>query len=184
MIQQGSGNGEEDEVSLYLVCCDGGEFALPTGGWRPFLTLAQQYGWCPMGTEVPEYPWLEGGVIPDEDLASGTYWLGPASEWTGLYFPGYGQRVHDRDARALGAALQRALPDVPEQDVVERRGLAPGERGASPERTFRREVTRQTSPLELLPSCRSICGQRPRPNTGSESLAWVGPGIARTCCRG
>jgi len=82
MIQQGSGNGEE-EVSLYPECCDG-EFALPTGGWRPLLTLAQQYGWCPMGTEVPEYPWLEGGIIPDRDLAIGTYWLGPASEWTGL----------------------------------------------------------------------------------------------------
>jgi hypothetical protein len=149
MIQQGSNNGEEDQVSLYLECCDGGEFALPPGGWLRLLMLAQLHGWCPMGTEVPEYPWLEGGVIDKEDLDNGTYWLGRASEWSGLYFPGYGQRVSDRDARALGAALQRALPDVPEQDVFEQRAPTRGGRGTSLERTLRRAVRRQTNPLEL-----------------------------------
>jgi len=149
MIQKGSNNGEEDQVSLYLECCDGGEFALPPGGWLRLLTLAQQHGWCPTGTEAPEYPWLERGVIDKEDLDNGTYWLGRASEWSGLYFPGYGQRVSDRDARALGAALQRALPDVPEQEAFEQRAPTHWGRGISLERTLRRDVHRQTSPLEL-----------------------------------
>jgi hypothetical protein len=149
MIQPESNNREEDQVSLYLACCDGNEFSVPPGGWLGLLTLAQQHGWCPTGTEAPEYPWLEGGVIDEEDLATGTYWLGRASEWRGLYFPGYGQRVSDRDARALGAALERALPDVPEEDACEHLAPAPGGRGISLERTWRRGVSRQTNPLEL-----------------------------------
>ena len=60
------------------------------------------------------------------------------------------QLVHqDRDARALGAALQRASPDVPEQDAFEHRATTPGGRGTSLERTLRRDVRRQASPLEL-----------------------------------
>ena len=58
MIQQGSNNGEEDQVTLYLEW-DGGEFALPPGGWLRLLTLPQQHGCCPTGTEAPEYPWAE-----------------------------------------------------------------------------------------------------------------------------
>lgn len=80
---------------------------------------------------------------------NGTYWLGSASEWSGLYVPGYGQRVSACDARALGAALQRALPDVPEEDAFEQMAPTRGGRGTSLERTLRRNVRRQTSPLEL-----------------------------------
>jgi hypothetical protein len=106
------GDSTEDLVTLYLGGCDQElgepEFALPTGGWRRLLTLAQMYGWRPAGTEAPEYPWMDAFDEHDREI----YWMGEPSEWDGHYFPGYLQHVTKEDAYALSAALGRALPDL------------------------------------------------------------------------
>ena len=108
-------NDTEDQVSLYLEGCDGTgaewEFALPTGGWRRLLALGRMYGWHPAGTEAPDED-----VLEEDDLSS----LGDLSDWDGRYFPGYCQHVNVNDARALGAALVRALPDLPDHEAFER----------------------------------------------------------------
>jgi hypothetical protein len=56
--------------------------------WWECLERAIEFGWEPEGTVAP------------------TYWLG---EWHGEYFGNDWQAVTDRDARALGEALVRAI---------------------------------------------------------------------------
>ncbi len=134
-----------DEVALYLsdscLHCSrkgiysGGEFALPPGGWSRLLSIAQVYGWEPIGTEPPEDDGSEPGL-----------WNGDPSDWDGRYWPGYGQEVIAKDALELAAALERAWPDLPEHGVFEkktsrdRRGLLTIENP---------KVTLQTTPFEL-----------------------------------
>lgn len=143
--QQGSDSGREDNVSLIFECCD--EFALAPGGWGGLLRLAEQNGWCPAGTEAPDYPWLEED--PSEDDGSGFYWQGDPSEWSECYSPGYGQRVNAKDAQALATALQKALPDLPDHDAFEQRAVEPDAQGISSEGPPRFKAPRRTSLFEL-----------------------------------
>src|SRR5215467_11613088 len=110
-----------DQVSLYLNdscprCSEkgfyeGGEFALPPGGWSRLLSLAQAYGWRPAGTRLPE----------GYDAYGPGSWQGDPSEWDGRYWPGYGQEVIATDALELAAALKRAWPDLPDRGTFEKR---------------------------------------------------------------
>lgn len=66
-------------------------------GWTKTLELARLYGWQPMGTLPPaiyDFPKLE-------------------ADWNGTYLTNDGQTVKAEDARALAAALERSLNDIP-----------------------------------------------------------------------
>ena len=135
-----------DQVVLYLSdscprCSKkgfygGGEFALPPGGWSRLLSIAQVYGWEPVGTRLPE------GYCGGDPA----FWQGEPSEWDGRYWPGYGQEVTAKDALDLAAALKRAWPDLPEQGVFQKKVFKDRRGGI----TIRDpEVTLQTTPFEL-----------------------------------
>jgi hypothetical protein len=91
----------EDWVDVGGIDLEGncGEFSVPPGWWQAMLGLARQHGWVPQGTRPP-----------------GDYheWAGDPTTWDGRYWPGVGQQVTDADARNLGAALARALADIPD----------------------------------------------------------------------
>src|SRR5690348_6367571 len=74
----------------------GGEYSLESAGWAALLLLAREHGWRPAGTKAPR------------DFRRGQH-------WGGNYVTNDGQRVRREDTRALAAALERALPSVPEQ---------------------------------------------------------------------
>jgi hypothetical protein len=97
----------DSSIDLWGEC---GDFALASGWWSRMLTLAQQYGWQPQGTEPPDPMWE---------------WDGDPATWEGSYWPAVGQQVSAADAQALGEALERALPDIPDHDALRDTGLAP-----------------------------------------------------------
>jgi len=79
------------------------------------LSVAIVYDWNPAGTKAPEEKWaLSSGWSPAESDA-------PAEEklpdWDGRYFPECLQEITEDDARALADALERALPDIPKEDL-------------------------------------------------------------------
>jgi hypothetical protein len=95
---------ETDGLSIYASC---GEFGVPARAWRLMLALAQHYGWQPQGTAPPDELAIDAGI-----------WRGAPSDWDGRYFPAYGQNVTEADAAELAAALEQALPDIPDHDAV------------------------------------------------------------------
>ena len=68
--------------------------------WSKALELAGLYGWKPLGTRPPSHV----------DF----YELG--AEWDGRYLTNDGQTVNAEDARALAAALERSLDDIPDEN--------------------------------------------------------------------
>jgi hypothetical protein len=91
----------DDGITLWMGCDGSGEFALRPGWWQALLGLARQHGWDPAGTQPP---WA----------ASGWTGAGDPPAWDGRYWPGLGQQVTGADARHLGAALARAVADIPD----------------------------------------------------------------------
>jgi hypothetical protein len=85
------------------LCGVGGYSVWNWWGWRSVLELGRLYGWKPAGTKPPTQD--EGGP-----------WDG--RPWGGGYLSNDGQRVTATDARALADALDLALPDVPDGDIV------------------------------------------------------------------
>jgi hypothetical protein len=69
-------------------------FHISQDGWGKLLELGQRHGWQPAGTEPPQWndPHIEGAY----------------ADQNGIY-----TSVNDVDARALGAALARALSNLP-----------------------------------------------------------------------
>jgi hypothetical protein len=93
-----------EAITIYASC---GEFAVPERAWSLMLVLAERYGWQSLGT-----------APPDEDAVEAGLWRGKPSDWDGRYLPAYGQQVTEEDAKSLAAALERALPDVPDHDAL------------------------------------------------------------------
>jgi hypothetical protein len=90
----------EGDVSIWAADVD---FWMPLRGWQLILSIARLYGWKAHGTEP------------------NPFWDGPLeSEWNGAYVPAVGQLMTRADAYALVAALERALPDIPDDDVETR----------------------------------------------------------------
>ena len=81
-----------------------GDFFWDTFSWAKLLRLAERYGWQPAGT-----------TIPDSELK----WM-PDGRWNGSYSSNDGQTVTTADAQALAAALERALAEIPDEDVLAR----------------------------------------------------------------
>jgi hypothetical protein len=94
-----------DGLSIFTAC---NQFDLPARSWQLILALAQRYGWQPQGTMPPDQYAVDAGI-----------WRGEPSSWDGRYFPAYGQNVAEADAEQLGAALERAMPDIPDHCAVE-----------------------------------------------------------------
>jgi hypothetical protein len=82
-------------MSQDLVNSQGSHFRCTSSFFASALTLAEEYGWVESGT-----------VEPLQGRADGT--------WAGGYDTNNGQIVLDEDARQLGAALVRALSNVPD----------------------------------------------------------------------
>jgi len=79
-------------MGMNLISKSGASFDLSGGWWWFYRTLAEKCGWKPKGTGKPDH-------------------LGKMDKWTGGYDSCDGQTVHDDDARALGAAPEKALAD-------------------------------------------------------------------------
>ena len=68
--------------------------------WSKALELAGSYGWKPQGTRPPSH-------VDFYELET---------EWDGRYLTNDGQTVNADDARALAAALERSLDDIPDEN--------------------------------------------------------------------
>ncbi len=79
-----------------------GDFGWDYFSWHKLLRVAERFGWQPAGTVLsPE----ELGHMPD-------------GQWDGGYTSNDNQIVTAADAERLAAALERALPDIPDADVL------------------------------------------------------------------
>jgi hypothetical protein len=107
----------------------GGYFSLNVWAWPTVVELAQMYGWNPAGTEPPAGP-PEGVEVVRIDLADAqvignikhphthpTDEYRQSKSWAGGYFSNDWQYVTEADALALAAALERAMPDLPDEDL-------------------------------------------------------------------
>jgi hypothetical protein len=90
---------------------DPGGFELYGRTWGLCLSLAEAYGWRPLGTLPPEEVEMERA--------------GLGTEWDGRYLEAYGQRMSEADADAFSVALERALPDVPHHDALSHKIIVP-----------------------------------------------------------
>ncbi len=66
--------------------------------WHLILSLAEDFGWEPVGTEAPSF--------------AGTEYFVPESEWDGSYGERMGQVVTGNDTENIAAALEKALPEI------------------------------------------------------------------------
>ena len=98
--------------------------------WGEVLKFARLYGWKPAGTLPPE-------ESDAEERAA----------WDGNYVTNSGQSVSPNDAWALGQALARGLPDLPEHYAPTDKTL-PGAIDGKPTRLV--PVGAPISPIEAL----------------------------------
>ena len=77
----------------------GGYWRMSGSSFARALTLAKKHGWEPAGTKAPY--WVNEDGTPCEEMNVG--------HWDGGYGSNDHQGVTDDDAKALGAALTRAL---------------------------------------------------------------------------
>jgi hypothetical protein len=88
----------------------GGSFRWNFFSWPRLLQIAEDYGWEPAGTLPPE-PTPEDEE-DTEEKAEGD------RAWSGSYTTNDGQVVTAEDAANLADALEQALPDIPDEDVL------------------------------------------------------------------
>jgi hypothetical protein len=77
-----------------------GEFHFTVSCWVNVLKLAMLFGWKPAGTR-----------LYDEDGL-------PELDWCGSYCSNGYQEVTEDDARRLADALERSLPDIPNEEAM------------------------------------------------------------------
>jgi hypothetical protein len=95
------------------VCGAAGEMEFTHTSWGYLLQLAEEYDWEPYGTLPPRIGRLTDPHIPEE---AWEYEEHP--EWGGGYHSNDFQSVTDEDAANLVAALERALPDISDEDLM------------------------------------------------------------------
>lgn len=83
----------------------GGALYLNRSSWSHCLRMADAFGWEPEGTEAPKLTMYD----PDRGSVALT---GSWVKWDGGYFTNNYQGVTDTDAKALAAALDRAITAV------------------------------------------------------------------------
>src|SRR5262249_26981115 len=82
---------------------EGGELHLGWPAWSYCLSVAHAFGWEPEGTKPPMFD----PPYPNAELQAEA-----AARWDGGYFTNDYQHVTDSDAKALAAALDRAVAAV------------------------------------------------------------------------
>jgi hypothetical protein len=92
-------------MGMDLVGANGRPWRFSAMQWGRVLDLAELYGWIPQGTAPPELP-------------DGMRVLRDGEVWSGGYGSNDYQRVTADDARALAAALEQALDDLPGAEPV------------------------------------------------------------------
>ena len=86
------------------LCAQNGQYwSLSYDGWKNLLTLANEHGWEPAGTTLPDDP--EYADMP----------------WDGNYGSSDFQSVSVTDVMEIAAALERAITAEPEKDSGTRR---------------------------------------------------------------
>jgi hypothetical protein len=93
------------EISIVDVYGQCGGFPFSERSWQLLLGLASRYGWQPAGTLAPDPDYFDD-------------YLGNPINWPGHYIPAEGQVMTADDAHRLADALERALPDLPDHDVL------------------------------------------------------------------
>jgi hypothetical protein len=88
-----------------------GDFSWDVFSWHKLLRMAERYGWQSAGTHL------------SEDLLQDM----PDGVWHGGYTSNDGQSVIASDADQLAGALERALPDIPDADVLAPHRIGQGE---------------------------------------------------------
>jgi hypothetical protein len=90
------------------------------GIWQKVLELAQMYGWHPEGTSEPPN-WREQKAEREQrqDQEFDPYEPSP-DVWMGQYDQYMGEGVSASDADAMVDALERALDDLPDNDMPDR----------------------------------------------------------------
>ena len=78
--------------------------------WPLVLKLAKIYGWHPMGTDGSAT--YNAILAEDKEIAKKL-----TDEWEGGYTGNARQIVTAKDAQALGVALEKALPDIPDHQI-------------------------------------------------------------------
>lgn len=99
-----------------------GYFRFTLYGWDRVLKLALLYGWQPLGTALNRRQarrYAEKVCKTPEQVSQMISRL--ALEYHGAYCFNEGQYVTARDAKNMAAALERALPDIPQQDIYKRK---------------------------------------------------------------
>ncbi len=81
---------------------EGGDFGWDTFSWARLLRLAERYGWRPAGT-----------LMPADELQYFT-----DGRWDGGYLTNDDQVVTAEDAGGLADALDVAVRDIPDDDVL------------------------------------------------------------------
>ena len=79
---------------------DGAYFRWLNPYWYTVLKLARRYGWKPLGTKIAGNP-----------------------QWDGSYETNDYQIVTSKDAKAMAAALEKVLPDIPNEDATAHKKL-------------------------------------------------------------
>ena len=85
-------------------------------GWEKILCLAAKYGWQPEGSHAPHNGRIEG----DDYLRADRHWR----QWNAnhtiadSYMTNDYQIVSAADAIGIANALQKALVDIPDEDVI------------------------------------------------------------------
>jgi hypothetical protein len=79
-------------------------FQISRNGWGKLLELGQLYGWRPAGTQPPQ-------------------WDDPAMQAAYADSNGFYTSVNGADAQALAAALQGALPNLPDDNLPDAASL-------------------------------------------------------------
>lgn len=99
----------EREATIYegpSILNERGEFSIDEPVWRAWLTLALLHGWEPAGTVIDPAGY---------ELDASERWSWEEVGNDGGYGPPYiGQIMTRPDVLALAAALERALPDIPD----------------------------------------------------------------------
>lgn len=93
-------------LPMRTIVGPGGRFRVSNASWAMVLRLALNHGWRPAGTEEPE-GW------------SGQTHDGRPRLWNPRnYWARRGQGVAAEDAAALAAAVDAAMPDIPDHDAM------------------------------------------------------------------
>lgn len=91
-----------------------GYFQFTCRGWQKVLTIAEHFGWEPMGTVIRE----DNALLFFDDESSDKDIQQFIKSWDGNYYTNDLQTVIEKDALNLFRALMKALEAMPDERVI------------------------------------------------------------------